>query len=407
MSLINKMLNELEKNKQGDQASQQEALSGINPSVIKQKFTLDKKIIFRIFIFIIIILSISTGIAWLYRSKTASKSPKINSTIEATNAQKNVAATLEQPPLPTIKLQNITLEQKDNRTILDFILSAPTQYLVEHSTEQQLSITLNNTGLSGNLPVALEKSFIITLDTKQNNNDIISTLTLLPGTKVDELQLIDKPQPHLHLAFSNAQLTNSSMLKVPTPISPEQQIAERYQDIQDLLAQNKIDEVIHELHLFIGDYPNHLQAREMLVSLLIKEGRLQEANDVLTVGLNKYQSYTPFIKLKAHILIKQNNVSAAITLLQKYITNIDAGDVEYLALLAALHQQQGQFIQAAGLYDQLTKIQPQKTLWWIGLGVALENAGQKNAAREAYQLAYNKSDVPPDLGAFLSDKTKK
>ena len=405
MSLINKMLNELEKNKQGDQASQQEALSGINPSVIKQKFTLDKKIIFRIFIFIIIILSISTGIAWLYRSKTASKTPKINSTIMKT--QKSGATILEQPPLPTIKLQNITLEQKDNRTILDFILSAPTQYLVEHSTEQQLSITLNNAGLLGNLPVALEKSFIVTLNTKQNNNDIISTLTLLPGTKVDELQLIDKPQPHLHLAFSNAQLTNSSMLKVPTPISPEQQIAERYQDIQDLLAQNKIDEVIHELHLFIGDYPNHLQAREMLVSLLIKEGRLQEANDVLTVGLNKYQSYTPFIKLKAHILIKQNNVSAAITLLQKYITNIDAGDVEYLALLAALHQQQGQFIQAAGLYDQLTKIQPQKTLWWIGLGVALENAGQKNAAREAYQLAYNKSDVPPDLGAFLSDKTKK
>ena len=407
MSLINKMLNELEKNKQGDQASQQEALSGINPSVIKQKYTLDKKIIFRIFIFIIIILSISTGIAWLYRSKTASKSPKTNSSIKTTNTQKSGAITLEQPPLPTIKLQNITLEQKDNRTILDFILSAPTQYLVEHSTEQQLSITLNNAGLLGNLPVALEKSFIVTLNTKQNNNDIISTLTLLPGTKVDELQLIDKPQPHLHLAFSNAQLTNSSMLKVPTPISPEQQIAGRYQDIQDLLAQNKIDEVIHELHLFIGDYPNHLQAREMLVSLLIKEGRLQEANDVLTVGLNKYQSYTPFIKLKAHILIKQNNVSAAITLLQKYITNIDAGDVEYLALLAALHQQQGQFIQAAGLYDQLTKIQPQKTLWWIGLGVALENAGQKNAAREAYQLAYNKSDVPPDLGAFLSDKTKK
>ena len=401
------MLNELEKNKQGDQASQQEALSGRNPWVIKKKYTVDKKIIFRIFIFIIIILSISTGIAWLYRSKTASKSPKTNSSIKTTNTQKSGAITLEQPPLPTIKLQNITLEQKDNRTILDFILSAPAQYLVEHSTEQQLSITLNNAGLLGNLPVALEKSFIVTLNTKQNNNDIISTLTLLPGTKVDELQLIDKPQPHLHLAFSNAQLTNSSMLKVPTPISPEQQIAGRYQDIQDLLAQNKIDEAIPKLHLFIGDYPNHLQAREMLVSLLIKEGRLQKASDVLTVGLNKYQSYIPFIKLKAHILIKQNEVSAAITLLQKYITNIDTSDVEYLALLAALHQQQGQFIQAAGLYDQLTKIQPQKTIWWIGLGVALENAGQKNAAREAYQLAYNKSDVPPDLGAFLSDKIKK
>ncbi|EKD45328.1 MAG: hypothetical protein ACD_69C00341G0002 [uncultured bacterium] len=393
MSLINKMLNELEKNKQDDQV-RQEALSGITPSIIKQKYTLDKKVIYLITIIVILIISIA--IAWHYRTKATTNAPKTKP-----------ITTKEQPPLPAITLQSITLEQKDKRTNLDFILSAPTQYLIEHSTEQQLSITLNNTGLLGNLPVALENSFIITLNTKQDKNNTINTLTLLPGTKVDELQMIDKPQPHLHLAFSNSQLSNSTMSKVPTPVSPEQQIAERYQDIQNLLAQNKIDEAIPKLHLFIGDFPNHLQAREMLVSLLIKEGRFQKANDVLAAGLNKFQGYIPFIKLKAHILIKQNEINTAIDLLQRHISNIDTNDVEYLAMLAALYQKQGQFMQAAGLYDQLTKIQPQKTIWWIGLGTSLENAGQKNAAREAYQLAYNNSDVPPDLGAFLNDKIKK
>ncbi|HBS51692.1 MAG TPA: hypothetical protein DEA62_01710 [Coxiellaceae bacterium] len=393
MSLINKMLNELEKNKQDDQV-RQEALSGITPSIIKQKYTLDKKVIYLITIIVILIISIA--IAWHYRTKATTNAPKTKP-----------ITTKEQPPLPAITLQSITLEQKDKRTNLDFILSAPTQYLIEHSTEQQLSITLNNTGLLGNLPVALENSFIITLNTKQDKNNTINTLTLLPGTKVDELQMIDKPQPHLHLAFSNSQLSNSTMSKVPTPVSPEQQIAERYQDIQNLLAQNKIDEAIPKLHLFIGDFPNHLQAREMLVSLLIKEGRFQKANDVLAAGLNKFQGYIPFIKLKAHILIKQNEINTAIDLLQRHISNIDTNDIEYLAMLAALYQKQGQFMQAAGLYDQLTKIQPQKTIWWIGLGTSLENAGQKNAAREAYQLAYNNSDVPPDLGAFLNDKIKK
>lgn len=387
------MLNELEKNKQDDQV-RQEALSGITPSIIKQKYTLDKKVIYLITIIVILIISIA--IAWHYRTKATTNAPKTKP-----------ITTKEQPPLPAITLQSITLEQKDKRTNLDFILSAPTQYLIEHSTEQQLSITLNNTGLLGNLPVALENSFIITLNTKQDKNNTINTLTLLPGTKVDELQMIDKPQPHLHLAFSNSQLSNSTMSKVPTPVSPEQQIAERYQDIQNLLAQNKIDEAIPKLHLFIGDFPNHLQAREMLVSLLIKEGRFQKANDVLAAGLNKFQGYIPFIKLKAHILIKQNEINTAIDLLQRHISNIDTNDIEYLAMLAALYQKQGQFMQAAGLYDQLTKIQPQKTIWWIGLGTSLENAGQKNAAREAYQLAYNNSDVPPDLGAFLNDKIKK
>ena len=144
------MLNELEKNKQDDQV-RQEALSGITPSIIKQKYTLDKKVIYLITIIVILIISIA--IAWHYRTKATTNAPKTKP-----------ITTKEQPPLPAITLQSITLEQKDKRTNLDFILSAPTQYLIEHSTEQQLSITLNNTGLLGNLPVALENSFIITLN---------------------------------------------------------------------------------------------------------------------------------------------------------------------------------------------------------------------------------------------------
>ncbi len=410
MSLINNVLNELEKNKRKASDEQQAVLTSVIPTIKKQKGMAGWKLIYWL-----MILAIAFGVTWHYRPHLAILKEKIfvklahkNKTLAAIKVQPKSATPIApkpQPPASAIKLQNIALEQKDNKTILDFILSAPTTYYVEHSSEQQFSLTLNNTDIAGNLPIALENSFIISFATKQNNNNIVSSITLLPNTKIETLQLINQPTPHLHLVFSNPQLSKSTLAKTPVPLPPEEEIIDRYQDIQQLLAQNKISNTIQKLHLFIGDFPDHNQARLLLASLLIKDGRLQKADDVLMAGLNKYGSYLPFIKLKAHILIKQNKDQAAIDLLQKNIT-MAANDEEYLALLAALYQQQESFMLAAETYNQLTKIQPEQPSWWLGLGIALESAGKMNAAREAYQRAYNSSDASSELGTFLYNKIK-
>ncbi|MCK5667208.1 MAG: hypothetical protein KAI17_27165, partial [Thiotrichaceae bacterium] len=278
-------------------------------------------------------------------------------------------------------------------------------YYIEHGGEQQLSIVLNNTGLPGNMPVSLENSFIAALNNQENNSNTICTITLLPGTKIDDLQLIDQPQPLLRLVLSNPQLTKSSMLKQPAALSPGQQILKQYQEIQQqLLTKEKPEIIIRNLRLFLGDHPDHLEAQSLLVSLLIKIGQLQKADSALMLGLDKNKNYIPFIKLKAYILIKQQNANEAITLLKKHLVNIN--DTEYVSLLASLYQKQGQFIQAAGLYSRLTKAQPEKTVWWLGLGIALESADKNNAAREAYIHAYNTSDVPQELKQFLNNKLK-
>lgn len=402
MSLINKMLAALEKTKKDKDQTHKNVLSGIIPTIRKQNNTLRWKVAYWA-----IMLMLASAITWHYHHKIGAKVAKTIGTLQQAchlkKQQKN--SSIAAVPIPTIKLQNITLEQKNNQTILDFILTATTPYYVEHGPDQQLFITLSNTGLLGNLPVSLENTFITALNTKQSNNNILTTIALIPGTKIDDLQLIATPEPHLHLVFSNQQLTSSTMTKTAAPIPPEQQAAEHYQEIQQLLAQNAIPETISRLHMFIGDFPDHLPARELLVSLLIQEGKLQKADTVLMVGLTNHQGYTPFIKLKAHILIKENNPETAIGLLQKYITATD--DIEYLALLAALYLQQGNFIQAAELYNQLTKVQPQKASWWLGLGIALESAGKKNASKEAYQRAYNSSDTPFELRDFLDERIKK
>jgi tetratricopeptide (TPR) repeat protein len=402
------MLNELEKNKKIYEPARTEILSSINSNLKKYNFLFGKKILTWV---LIVVAGISVCF-FVYKEATS----KHNKPAKAMVVAKKIVAApkpklVETPKVvavtvPAIRLENIALRSQDNKTIIDFVLSAPTLYFVEYSADQQqLFVTLNNTGLQGNLPVALENTFIIALNTKQSGTNTICTLTILPGTKVSGLQMLDKPQPQLHLELSNLQLTDSKMAKTPVPISPQQQREQRYQQIQQVLAQNNIREAITQLHLFVGDFPESLQARETLVALLIKENDRQRANNVLMVGMNKNPKHAPFIKLKSHILAEQGKVDAAINLLQNSAA-LFTEDTEYFALLAVLYQEQGQFIKAARIYNQLTKIEPQKTIWWVGLGMALENAGKKNAAKEAYQRAYNSSETTPDLVAFLAGKIK-
>lgn len=410
MSLINKMLNELEKNKKIDEPARAEILSSINSSLKKNNFLFGKKIL----IWLLIVVA-GVGVCFYAYKEAVSKHNKPAKAIAV--SKKIVVAVAPQPkPIetpkavvvtePVIKLENIALRSIDNKTVIDFVLSAPTLYYVEYSSDQQqLFVTLNNTGLQGNLPVALENTFIIALNTKQSGTNTICTLTILPGTKVSGLQMLDKPQPELHLELSNSQLTDSKMLKTPVSVSPQQQLEQRYQQIQQLLADNNIREAITQLHLFVSDFPEFLQARETLVALLIKVKEPQRANNVLMVGMNKNPNYAPFIKLKSRILAGQGRVDAAINLLQNF-SSLFAEDAEYFALLAVLYQEQGQFIKAARIYNQLTKVEPQKTIWWVGLGMALENAGKKNAAKEAYRRAYSSSETTPDLVAFLASKIK-
>jgi len=423
MSLINKMLNELEKSKQRD-SKRLTALSSITPILRKQQGALRLRLII---LFMILMLAI--GFVWHNRqlfisnlsaimtadkTKTAPQKPKKqekleNKTIVAPKPKATIKLknkTIVAPkPKAAIKLQEIVLKQQDNQTILDFILSSPATYYIEHGpNKQRLFITLNNTTLLGNLPVSLENSFLISLDTKQNRNDTTITLALLPGTKVNSAHFVAEPKSYLHLVLSNPQLTDSNMSKTLTPLSPEQKEMERLKEIHHLLVLDRTSSAIHKLHLLTGDSPNNLQARTLLVSLLIKNGRVKKADEILMIGLNRHQTYIPFVKLKARILIKSNNPSAAAYLLEKHLDTTN--DIELLAILAAIYQQQSKFMPAAKIYNKLTKNQPQESRWWVGLGLALENANKINAAREAYHQAYNSPNVPPELASFLNGKLK-
>lgn len=397
MSLINKMLNELEKNRKKIDPVRLEILSSMSQTI--KKYNLPEWIDAKKFLFgllAIALIVVTVFLAHKFTSKHIKKHKHIKKSLVAHKTVpkpvvtiKPIVAAKPAAILKQIILQPISEITANKKTSVDFILSAPAIYYIEHNADQkQISIIFTNTSLVGNVPVSLENSFIAALDTKQNAINTVCTLTLLPGTKIDESRFVAVPEPMLHLELSNPELVeDSKMLKTPVLNSEEQDQDQRYEQIQQLLAQNNIKEAITQLYWFTADFVNYLPAQETLVALLIKNHDLHKADNALRLSLNKNPSHLPFVKLKARILIEQGDNSAALSLLQKYSISF-ADDCEYLALLAFLYQKQGQFIPAARLYNKLTKLEPQKSNWWLGLGLALESAGKKNAAKEAYRHVY-------------------
>ena len=59
------------------------------------------------------------------------------------------------------------------------------------------------------------------------------------------------------------------------------------------------------------------------------------------------------------------------------------------------------------IYNQMTKILPHDSRWWVGLGMSLESAQKVNAALEAYRRASEISNIPPELREFISNKIRK
>jgi Flp pilus assembly protein TadD len=310
-------------------------------------------------------------------------------------------------PKTEAKLQNISLEQVDSKSILELLLSEKTSYGSELISEQQLMITLDNVSLPGNFPVVLDKTFIASMEVGQRENHVQITLLLLPGTTIETLEIVDKnrPSPILRLVLTNRQLSNVIMSKIAAPKSREEIASEQYQEIEKLLADSKNKEAIYKLYIFLGDFPSHIEARTTLASLLINGGQWQKASEVLVIGLKKHPGSLPLIKLQARALIHRNKLNEAIELLLSQIGKA-IHDAEYLSLLAFLYQKTGNFAAAVELYQQLTRLEPQKTAWWLGLGIALEKMGHKNSAKNAYLRGYHGTNVPQGLQQLLLDKVK-
>lgn len=105
---------------------------------------------------------------------------------------------------------------------------------------------------------------------------------------------------------------------------------------------------------------------------------------------------------RARVFVDEGKLTQAIALLERGASPTLKEYPDYYALLAALYQRHAQYSMAIALYEHLIETNPDKSVWWLGLAIAMESSGDQVHAVDAYAHARQSGGLNPELSAYAA-----
>ena len=178
-----------------------------------------------------------------------------------------------------------------------------------------------------------------------------------------------------------------------------------FREATQLLNQGRVAEAIDGYMAALRQDPGHAAARQALVSLLLENRRIEEAQQFLQEGLNLHPERTAYAILLARIQVARGDVKGAHELLRRYAGGA-ANDAEYHAFDAALLQRLGRHKEAVASYQAALRLAPHTALWLMGMGISLQAENDQAAALDAFRRAKAAGGLSPELIAFVDQRMK-
>ncbi len=176
-----------------------------------------------------------------------------------------------------------------------------------------------------------------------------------------------------------------------------------YRDAATKLRQGRVREAERGLLAALNQEPLHVGARELLLGIMLQEGRWSEGQQLLEQGLALVPDHYPFARLAARIYIEQGNDAKALAVLEGARVYA-GGDPEYLAFLGTLYQRQRRHAEATKAYRDALALRPQEGKWWLGLALSLEATEDWGPARDAYTRARGGERLDPKLERYIEQR---
>jgi MSHA biogenesis protein MshN len=150
---------------------------------------------------------------------------------------------------------------------------------------------------------------------------------------------------------------------------------------------------------------HHQGARQALVAMRLERGLLDSARGLLEEGLRAEPGQPEFSVALARILIERKDLPGALSALDGASANA-AGMPEYHVLRATVLQRLGRHTEAADAYRAALRQQPANPPAWVGLGISLEALEQRREAAEAFRQALAAGPVNPDVKTFVEQRLR-
>lgn len=219
-----------------------------------------------------------------------------------------------------------------------------------------------------------------------------------PKTRVAS-DRINKPSLN-SLRFPPARKPIRQVDSVSNNAYSQQRDENRFEKVSALIRNGNHALALEECFKILNANAKHDEARLALTKLLLKEGRLDEAESILIEGIQISLGQVMFAKTLAQIQLQRGDIDVALNTLQ-YSLPKAIGQADYHALLASLLQRQLRHGEAIKHYQTAVSLVPGKGQWLLALGISLQQKGYFSEAREMFVRAKKSQALGGDLLALV------
>ena len=184
-------------------------------------------------------------------------------------------------------------------------------------------------------------------------------------------------------------------------LTPKQMSENSYRRALAALQEGRVSAALADLDKAVEVDPRNDAARQTYVSLLLENRRTDDAIRQLRLALGVDPRQPGLAMVLARLQLEKGG-PALDTLLKSlpYAEN----NADYHAFLAGVLQREQRHAEAADHYRHALQLSPQNAVWWMGLGISLQADQHLPEAREAYSRARANPGLTPELRSFVERK---
>ncbi|MCS6115593.1 tetratricopeptide repeat protein [Shewanella baltica] len=186
-------------------------------------------------------------------------------------------------------------------------------------------------------------------------------------------------------------------------LTPKQLAKKRFTLASEAERDGKLKEAISYYEQTLGFDPSMHEARKQLAALHYGQGQLAKASEVLQQGMLLFPQQLDFALLLARVQQASGQADLALATLANIPDTHPLARQKWMAQ-SDLAQKLGQFSVSEQAYRQLLQQEPQQAKWWMGLAYALDSQQQFFQARQAYRTALGHRGLSAQASAFIEQR---
>lgn len=186
--------------------------------------------------------------------------------------------------------------------------------------------------------------------------------------------------------------------------SPQERAEAQYQRGVTAHQAGQINDSATAFTAAMREDARHVGARVAQAGLLISQARQDEAMALLKEGLALAPAQPQLALMLARMQADRQDWPGAAETLQAAHATTNEG-AEFHGLHAAILQRAGRHGDAVEKYGLALRLAPNRSVWWMGLAISLEEMGQADAARTAFQRA-KAIGLPEGAASYVDARLK-